>query len=77
MKILKVFFFALIITITAFVLIGFSQEHKKESTLQEKTITEGCRKINLNIKVARLQSPVPEISSSKIEKEYGEAIHDL
>jgi len=51
--------------------LGYDQIH------QEKTITEGCRKINLNIKVARLQSPVPEISSSKIEKEYGEAIHDL
>ncbi len=51
--------------------LGYDQIH------QEKTITDGCRKINLNIKVARLQSPVPEISSSKIEKEYGEAIHDL
>ena len=51
--------------------LGYDQIH------QEKTITDGCRKINLNIKVARLQSPIPEISSSKIEKEYGEAIHDL
>jgi len=51
--------------------LGYDQIH------QEKTIVEGCRKINLDIKVARLQSPVPEISSSKIEKEYGEAIHDL
>ena len=51
--------------------LGYDQTH------QEKTITDGCRKINLNVKVARLQSPVPEISSSKIEKEYGEAIHDL
>jgi len=51
--------------------LGYDQIH------QEKTITDGCRKINLNIKVARLQSPVPEISSSKIEKEYGEAIHDI
>ena len=44
---------------------------------QEKFITDGCRKINLDVKVARLQSPVPEISSSKIEKEFGEAIHDI
>ncbi len=51
--------------------LGYDQIH------QEKTITEGCRKINLNVKVARLQSPVPEISSSKIEKEYGEAIHGI
>jgi len=51
--------------------LGYDQVH------QEKTITDGCRKINLDIKVARLQSPVPEISSSKIEKEYGEAIHGI
>ena len=51
--------------------LGYDQIH------QEKTITDGCRKINPNIKVARLQSPVPEISSSKIEKEYGEAIHGI
>jgi len=51
--------------------LGYDQVH------QEKFITDGCRKINLNVKVARLQSPIPEISSSKIEKEYGEAIHDL
>lgn len=51
--------------------LGYDQIH------QEKTITEGCRKIKLNVKVARLQSPVPEISSSKIEKEYGEAIHGI
>ena len=51
--------------------LGYDQVH------QEKFITEGCQKINLNITVARLQSPVPEISSSKIEQKYGEAIHDL
>ena len=51
--------------------LGYDQIH------QEKFITDGCRKINLNVKVARLQSPTPEISSSKIEEEYGEHIHDL
>ena len=51
--------------------LGYDQVH------QEKFITDGCQKINLNVKVARLQSPVPEISSSEIEKEYGEAIHDI
>ena len=51
--------------------LGYDQVH------QEKFITDGCKKLNLNVKVARLQSPVPEISSSKIEKEYGEAIHDI
>lgn len=51
--------------------LGYDQVH------QEKFITDGCHKLNLNVKVARLQSPNPEISSSKIEKTYGENIHDL
>lgn len=51
--------------------LGYDQIH------QEKFITDGCRKINLEVRVARLQSPVPEFSSSKIEKEYGEAIHGI
>jgi len=50
--------------------LGYDQVH------QEKFITDGCKRINLDAKVARLQSPIPEISSSEIEKEYGEAIHD-
>ncbi len=50
---------------------GYDQVH------QEKFITDGCRKLNLDIKVARLQSPVPEISSSEIEREYGKSIHGI
>ena len=51
--------------------LGYDQVH------QEKFIIDGCRKLNLDIKVARLQSPIPEFSSSKIEKEYGESIHGI
>jgi len=51
--------------------LGYDQIH------QEQFITEGCKKIKLNAKVARLQSPIPESSSSKIEKEYGESIHGI
>jgi glycerol-3-phosphate cytidylyltransferase/FAD synthetase len=51
--------------------LGYDQVH------QEKFITEGCKKINLNVTVARLQSPIPEVSSSIIEKEYGENIHGI
>jgi glycerol-3-phosphate cytidylyltransferase/FAD synthetase len=51
--------------------LGYDQIH------QEKFITDGCRKLNLNVKIARLQSPNPEISSSEIEKKYGENIHGL
>ena len=51
--------------------LGYDQVH------QEKFITDGCRKLNLEVKVARLKSPSPEISSSKIEEKYGENIHDI
>jgi len=51
--------------------LGYDQIH------QEQYITEGCKKIKLNAKVARLQSPIPESSSSKIEKEYGKSIHGI
>ena len=51
--------------------LGYDQVH------QEKFITDGCKKIELDAKVARLQSPIPENSSSKIQKEYGESIHGI
>ncbi len=51
--------------------LGYDQVH------QEKFITDGCKKIELEAKVARLQSPIPESSSSKIEKEYGKDIHGI
>jgi len=51
--------------------LGYDQVH------QEQFITEGCKKIKLDAKVARLQSPIPESSSSKIAKEYGESIHGI
>jgi len=51
--------------------LGYDQVH------QEKFITDGCKNLGLNVRVARLQSPIPEYSSSKIEKEYGEALHGI
>ncbi len=51
--------------------LGYDQVH------QEKFIIDGCKKIELEAKVARLQSPIPESSSSKIEKEYGKDIHGI
>ena len=53
------------------IVLGYDQIH------QEKFIIEGCKKIKLDAKVARLQSPIPESSSSKIQKEYGESIHGI
>lgn len=51
--------------------LGYDQAH------QEKFIVKGCKRINLDAQVARLQSPVPEISSSEIEKKYGSSIHGI
>ena len=51
--------------------LGYDQVH------QEKFITEGCKRIKLEAAVARLQSPIPDSSSSKIQKEYGESIHGI
>ena len=53
------------------IVLGYDQVH------QEKFISDGCKQINLNIEIVRLQSPVPHLSSSKIEKEYGTDIHGL
>ena len=51
--------------------LGYDQIH------QEKFITDGCKKININASIARLQSPIPDIKSSKIESEYGESIYRI
>ena len=51
--------------------LGYDQVH------QEKFIVDGCKRINLDARVARLQSPIPESSSSKIQKEYGKSIHGI
>jgi len=51
--------------------LGYDQIH------QEKFITEGCKKIQLDAKVARLESPIPKSSSSDIKKEYGDSIHGI
>ena len=53
------------------IVLGYDQIH------QEKFISDGCKRINLDTKIVRLQSPVPELSSSDIEKKYGENIYGL
>ena len=53
------------------IVLGYDQVH------QDKFIADGCKRINLDVEIVRLQSPVPELSSSKIEKEYGNDIHSL
>ena len=51
--------------------LGYDQVH------QEKFISDGCKRINLDVKIVRLQSPAPKLSSTDIQKEYGKDIHDL
>ena len=51
--------------------LGYDQTH------QEEFIKEGCKKINLDVSVARLESPRPETSSSSIQREYGKEIHGI
>ena len=53
------------------IVLGYDQVH------QDKFIADGCKRINLDVEIVRLQSPVPELSSSKIEKKYGDAIHGI
>jgi len=53
------------------IVLGYDQIH------QEKFISDGCKRINLNVEIVRLESPVPHLSSSEIEKEYGKDIHSL
>jgi len=45
------------------IVLGYDQIH------QEKFISDGCKRINLNVEIVRLESPVPHLSSSEIEKE--------
>ena len=51
--------------------LGYDQTH------QEEFIKEGCKKINLDVSVARLESPRPKTSSSSIQREYGKEIHGI
>jgi len=53
------------------IVLGYDQVH------QEKFIADGCKRINLDVEIVRLQSPVPHLSSSEIEKKYGKDIHGL
>ena len=51
--------------------LGYDQIH------QEKFISNGCKRISLDVEIVRLQSPIPKLSSSEIEKRYGKDIHGL
>jgi FAD synthetase len=51
--------------------LGYDQVH------QEKFIIDGCKKIGISVSIARLQSPIPDIKSSKIENDDGKSIYGI
>jgi len=51
--------------------LGYDQVH------QEKFIVDGCKKIGISVTISRLQSPIPDIKSSKIENDYGKSIYGI
>ena len=51
--------------------LGYDQIH------QEKFISDGCKRISLDVEIVRLESPIPKLSSSEIERRYGKDIHGL
>jgi cytidyltransferase-like protein len=51
--------------------LGYDQIH------QEEFIIKGCKKIGVEVSIARLQSPIPDIKSSKIEDAYGKSIYGI
>jgi len=51
--------------------LGYDQAHS------EKDIAENCRKRNMNIRVIRLNSPIPGTKSSKIKQELGSAFYRI
>jgi len=53
------------------IVLGYDQVH------QEKFISDGSKRIILNVEIVRLETPVPHLSSSEIEKKYGNDIHGL
>ena len=51
--------------------LGYDQAHS------EKDIAENCQKRNLNIRVIRLNTPIPKTKSSKIKDELGESFYRI
>jgi FAD synthetase len=51
--------------------LGYDQAHS------EKDIAENCQNRNLNIRVIRLNTPIPETKSSKIKDELGEFFYRI
>ena len=51
--------------------LGYDQAHN------EKDISENCLRRNLNIRIVRLNTPIPDSKSSKIKNELGESFYRI
>jgi cytidyltransferase-like protein len=51
--------------------LGYDQSH------DEKEVFENCQKRNLNLRVIRLNTPLPETKSSKLKDELGDSFYRL
>ncbi|MGC1929377.1 MAG: hypothetical protein WA667_10420, partial [Candidatus Nitrosopolaris sp.] len=51
--------------------LGYDQAHS------EKDISENCQKRNLDVRVVRLNTPVPRTKSSKIKDNLGESFYRI
>jgi FAD synthetase len=51
--------------------LGYDQRHT------EKEIAENCRRRNLNVRLIRLNTPIPVTKSSKIKDELGESFYNI
>ncbi len=51
--------------------LGYDQAHT------ERDVAENCKKLNLNVRVVRLSTPIPGSKSSKIKDELGESIYGI
>jgi cytidyltransferase-like protein len=51
--------------------LGYDQSHS------EKDVAENCKKLNLNVQVIRLSTPIPGSKSSKIKEELGDTIYGI
>jgi FAD synthetase len=51
--------------------LGYDQSHT------EKEIAENCRRRNLNVRLIRLNTPIPVTKSSKIKDELGESFYNI
>lgn len=51
--------------------LGYDQAHT------EKDVAENCKKLNLNVQVVRLSTPIPGSKSSRIKDELGESIYGI